>query len=130
MQTPTNQTDYLYLALMVRIETYLQKATAGGGFAALMPDEGDELARLSIAAEAYEDSLPLMPIKVPQSIPEMIQFKMYERKASQRDMAALLEIPETRLSEVLRGKRSINLALAKKLRTKLNIDAGFILDHA
>ncbi|WP_052731121.1 helix-turn-helix domain-containing protein [Spirosoma radiotolerans] len=71
-----------------------------------------------------------MPIKVPQLIPEMIEFKMYEKKMKQREMAQLLEVPETRLSEILRGKRRVNLAMAKTLRNKLKIDADFILEHA
>jgi HTH-type transcriptional regulator/antitoxin HigA len=128
METPVNETEYR--DLMARIETFLQKATAGGGFASLSAEEADELARLSLLAEAYEDSIPLMPIKVPQSIAEMLQFKMYEKKLNQREMAALLEVPETRLSEILRGKRSINLATAKQLRSKLAIDADFILEYA
>ena len=128
METPVNETEYR--DLMARIETFLQKATAGGGFASLSAEEADELAHLSLLAEAYEDSIPLMPIKVPRSIAEMLQFKMYEKKLNQREMAALLEVPETRLSEVLRGKRRISLATAKQLRTKLAIDADFILEHA
>lgn len=128
MQQPTTYADYQ--KLMTQIETLLQKATAGGGFAALIPDEARELAQFSAWAEAYEDSIPLMPIKVPQSIPEMIEFKMYEKKMKQREMAQLLEVPETRLSEILRGKRRVNLDMAKTLRTKLKIDADFILEHA
>lgn len=128
MQQPTTYADYQQL--MAQIEALLQKATAGGGFAALSPDEATELAQLSAWAEAYEDSIPLMPIKVPQSIPEMIEFKMYEKKMKQREMAQLLEVPETRLSEILRGKRRVNLDMAKTLRTKLKIDADFILEHA
>ncbi|WP_026262137.1 helix-turn-helix domain-containing protein [Spirosoma panaciterrae] len=128
MQLPTNPTEYQQL--MAQIETLLQKATVGGGFDTLTPEEGTELAQLSELAEAYEDSIPLMPIKVPQSIAEMIEFKMYEKKMKQRDMARLLEVPETRLSEVLRGKRRVSMDLAKTLRTKLKIDADFILEHA
>lgn len=128
MQLPTNPTEYQQL--MACIETFVQKATVGGGFDALTPDEGNELALLSELAEAYEDSIPLMPIKVPQTIAEMIEFKMYEKKMKQRDMARLLEVPETRLSEVLRGKRRVSMDLAKTLHTKLKIDADFILEHA
>lgn len=128
MQQPTTYADYQQL--MAKIETLLQKATAGGGFVALKPDEATELAQLSEWAEDYEDNIPLMPIKVPQSIPEMIEFKMYEKKMKQREMAQLLEVPETRLSEILRGKRRVNLDMAKTLRTKLKIDADFILEHA
>lgn len=128
MQQPTTYADYQQL--MAQIETLLQKVTAGGGFAVLNSDEAIKLAQLSEWAEAYEDSIPLMPIKVPQSIPEMIEFKMYEKKMKQREMAQLLEVPETRLSEILRGKRRVNLAMAKTLRTKLKIDADFILEYA
>lgn len=128
MQQPTTYIDYQQL--MAQIEIFLQKATAGGGFTALSPDEAAKLAQLSEWAEAYEDRIPLMPIKVPQSIPEMIEFKMYEKKMKQREMAQLLEVPETRLSEILRGKRRVNLDMAKTLRTKLKIDADFILEHA
>lgn len=128
MQQPTTYADYQQL--MAQIETLLQKATAGGGFAVLSSDEAMELAQLSEWAEAYEHSIPLMPIKVPQSIAEMIEFKMYEKKMKQREMAQLLEVPETRLSEILRGKRRVNLVMAKTLRTKLKIDADFILEHA
>ena len=115
---------------MATIENYLQKATAQGGFSSLTPDEANELAHLSQIAENYEDSIPLMPIRVPQGIPEMISFKMYELKINQREMAQLLEIAETRLSEILRGKRRVSLELAKQLRTKLGIDADFILEYA
>lgn len=63
MNAPTNKGEYD--ELMAITETFLQKATVGSGFASLTPQESDELARLSLLAEAYEDSIPLMPIKVP-----------------------------------------------------------------
>jgi len=130
MNAPTNRAEYD--ELMAHIEIFLQKATAGGGFDALTTQEGDELARLALLAEAYEDSIPLMPvlIETPKDLPEMIGLRMYQRKLNQRETAQLLEIPETRLSEVLRGKRRVSLAMAKQLRQKLAIDADFILDHA
>lgn len=130
MTAPANETEYRQL--MVHIETFLQKATTGGGFDSLTPEEGDELARLSVLAETYEDAIPLMPmvIETPKDIPEMIGLRMYQRKMNQREVAQLLEIPETRLSEVLRGKRRVSLAMAKQLRSKLDIDADFILEHA
>ena len=43
MEAPTNETEYRNL--MARIETFLQKATAGGGFASLSAEEADELAQ-------------------------------------------------------------------------------------
>ncbi len=128
MKTPSNDAEYRIL--MNRIKTYLQRATAGGGFDSLTADDAQELAQLSLAAEAWEDSLPLMPIKMPQTIVDMIKLKMYQKQLKQGEMARLLNIPATRLSEVLQGKRRISLDLAKRLHTQLDIDAEFILAHA
>lgn len=85
---------------------------------------------LAIAIEDYEDNvLMLAPIQVkhPTNIVEMIELKMYQNKWKQKDLASLLEISETRLSEVMQGKRKVNIDLAKRLHFKLNIDADFIL---
>ncbi len=119
-----------YRQVMERVETYLQKSTAQGGSHTLSAAEKEELSRLSLLAEAWEDNIPLMPIRQPQTLTEMIQLKMYERKLKQKDLAALLGISATRLSEVLQGKRKVNMDLAKRLYTVLNIDPGFILERA
>jgi HTH-type transcriptional regulator/antitoxin HigA len=55
-----------YEQVMARIETYLQKVTKLGSFDSLNAEEADDLARLSLLAEAWEDSIPLMPIPVPE----------------------------------------------------------------
>jgi len=41
-----------------------------------------------------------------------------------------LGIRESRISELLNGKTKLNIMLAKKLHTKLNIDANFLLNMA
>ncbi len=92
-------------------------------------DKEAGFAILSQAIEAYEDSLQLMPLK-PQTLAGMIELKMFERKLKQKDLAETLGITTTRLSEVLNGKRKVNMDLAKRLHKKLGIDADFILDHA
>jgi HTH-type transcriptional regulator/antitoxin HigA len=119
-----------YRQVMERIETYLQKATRQGGFHSLLPEERDSLRDLSQLAESWEDQIPLMPIRQPKTLIEMIELKMYERKLKQKDLAALLGISPTRLSEVMQGKRKVNLDLAKRLYKSLDIDARFILESA
>ncbi|MBL7791636.1 MAG: helix-turn-helix domain-containing protein [Saprospiraceae bacterium] len=123
-------TEEEYRQVMEKIETYLQQATRGGGFHTLAPQERDDLQRLSMLAEAWEDNIPLMPIRQPQTLIEMIELKMYERKLKQKDLAALLGISPTRLSEVLQGKRKVNLDLAKRLYSVLKISPEFILEKA
>ncbi len=115
---------------MEKVETYLQKATRNGGFHTLDSQERSDLQRLSMLAEAWEDKVPLIPIRQPQTLIEMIELKMYERKLKQKDLAALLGISATRLSEVMQNKRKINLGLAKRLYQTLQIDPVFILEKA
>jgi len=119
-----------YDEVMKRIEKLLQKSTRSGGVKHLLAKELETLKKLSLMAEKYEDSIPLMPIKTPTTITEMIRYKMFEMNLRQKQLAKMLEISETRISELLTGKRKINIELAKKLHSKLNIDAHFILEAA
>ena len=116
-----------YEKVQLQIEGLLQKSINNGGFKALSYDEVALLNKLSLTAEQYEDNLQMMPIKTPTTLVEMIRFKMFEMNLKQKQLANLLEISETRISELLCGKRKLNLELAKKLYQKLNIDAAFLL---
>ena len=120
-------TETKYEKVQLQIEGLLQKSINNGGFKALLSDEVALLNKLSLAAEQYEDNLQMMPIKTPTTLVEMIRFKMFEMNLKQKQLANLLEISETRISELLCGKRKLNLELAKKLYHKLNIDAAFLL---
>ncbi|MES2138817.1 MAG: helix-turn-helix domain-containing protein [Bacteroidota bacterium] len=119
-----------YDEVMKRIEKLLQKTTKNRGSENLPAKELETLKQLSLMAEKYEDSIPLMPIKYPTTLTEMIRYKMFEMNLKQKQLAKVLGISETRISELLTGKRKINIELAKKLHSKLNIDAQFILEAA
>jgi HTH-type transcriptional regulator / antitoxin HigA len=119
-----------YLDTMQEIEKYLQKTTKNGSFESLTSEETEHLNMLSILAEQYEDSIPMMPLKTPQSLSGMLKLKMVTLNIRQKEMAELLGIAESRLSEVLSGKRRVNMDLAKKLHTILKIEAEFILQTA
>ncbi len=115
-----------YEIVMKQIEVLLQKSTEGG-LALLSENEKDKLALLSLKAEKFEDSIPLLPIKAPSTIAEMIRLKMFEMNIKQKQLAKLLEVSEARVSEILSGKRKLTFDLAKKLHYKLKIEADFIL---
>ena len=119
-----------YDDVMKRIEKLLQKTTKSGGFEKLPAKEVKSLKELTVRAEQYEDSIPLMPIKAPTTLTEMLRYKMFEMNIKQNALAKILEISETRISELLSGKRKITIDLAKKLHSKLKIDAHFILEAA
>ena len=80
--------------------------------------------RLSDKVADYEDRHYV--IALPPLI-EVIKLKMYEMGLKQDDLAQLLEVPKSRVSEYLRGKRDITLEVARKLHSKLQIDGDIIL---
>ena len=122
-------TDSEHEVIASKIEELLKKSSSNGGFNSLTKEETLLLKNLSLLVEEYEDNqLHLMPIKAPQTLIEMIRFKMYEMNIKQKQLAKLLEMSEARISELLNGKRKLNLEIAKKLHRKLNIDAKFLLE--
>jgi HTH-type transcriptional regulator / antitoxin HigA len=130
IQTMNIQTNEEYFATAARIEVYLQKATRQGGFAALTEQENTELQTLTIAAAEYEKRIKLVPTRQPLTLAEMLNLKMFQMHLSQKALATLLEVPESRISELLNGKRKLNMELAKKLHSRLKIDASFLLEAA
>jgi len=48
----------------------------------------------------------------------------------QKDGARLLGVNESAFSQVMSGRRHITMPLAKRLHTKLGIDAKMILEYA
>ncbi len=80
--------------------------------------------RLSDMVADYEDKHYI--IELPSLI-DVIKLKMYEMGLKQDDLATLLEVPKSRISEYLRGKRDITLEVARKLHNKLQIDGDIIL---
>jgi len=119
-----------YNKVMSQIEEVLQKATKLGGFENLSKTERATLSQLSSMAEQFEDDIPLMPMKAPKTLAEMLRYKMYEKGWRQKQLASFLEISEASISGLLSGQRKLSIDLAKKLHSKLDIDAHFLLMSA
>ncbi len=104
-----------------RLEELLKQFTSSGNL-----DEKNqiELDKLSDEIQEYEEKY--YPFKV-ESLNEMIELRMYQRKLKQKDLAQILGTTPSRISEILNGKRSLTMELAKSLYRKLNIDAELIL---
>ena len=82
------------------------------------------LDRISELVANYEDRY--FKIQTPSLI-EVIKLRMYEMGLKQSDLAQLLDIPTSRVSEYLRGKRDITMDVARKLHHQLDIDGDIIL---
>ncbi len=82
------------------------------------------LDRLSDMVADYEDEHHT--VELPLLI-DVIKLRMYERGLKQDDLAKLLEVPKSRISEYLRGKRDITLEVARKIHSRLHVDGDIIL---
>jgi HTH-type transcriptional regulator/antitoxin HigA len=80
------------------------------------------------AISAYEKGQSY-ELPAPQTLVGRQEPEMYRRKLNKKNLAALLDIPASRLSDVLQGRR-INLDLAQRLYRRLGIPADFILEAA
>ena len=105
------------------IETLMNK---GGDN--LTEQENEELTEMSLAVQAFEQNFYEIP-KI-NSLEAMFEFKMYEMKLNRTKLSALLEIGNSKLSDILNGKRPPDIKFLKAAYKKLGIDAGFLLNHA
>lgn len=127
MKSTKIKTTNEYDKVMLEISLLLKKATALGGFENLTQKEKETLTNLSALAEELEDAMPIMPLKVPNTLADLLRFKMYENGWKQKQLAKLLELNEAAISGLLTGQRKLNITMAQKLHTKLGIDASFLL---
>ena len=113
-------TEKLYEHSLEVIERYLK----GRDIQELTVEDRKDLDFHSDIVEAYE--LEHYPIEMPE-LKDVIRLRMAESNLKQKDLANLLEVPASRISEFFKGKSSFTLEVAKKLHKRLNIDADIIL---
>lgn len=116
-----------YNQITALIESFIEKATNGGGFHSLSKKEADELESLSLLAEQYEDKvLKLMPL--PLTINAVVQHKISELNINQVKLAEMLGLGTSKLSQILNGKREPDVPFLKALHSKLGISGDFLLE--
>lgn len=122
------RTEAQYNQVMVLIETFIAKATTGGGFHSLSQTELDELNKVSLLAEQYEDEvLKIMPL--PITINAVVQHKIKELNLTQAKLAEMLGVGASKLSEILTGKREPDVSFLKAVHSKLGISGDFLLEN-
>lgn len=118
-----------YNQVMALIETFIKKATEGGGFHSLCKIDADELSRISLLAEQYEDRVSkVMPL--PVTINAVVENRLNEMNITQAQLAEMLEVGKPKLSQILTGKRPPDVRFLKAVHTKLGISGDFLLDNA
>jgi HTH-type transcriptional regulator / antitoxin HigA len=115
----------------MKIKTTTHLKTAFKAFDNLIAKMGEDAVKqaqaksLAEAIQSYEKENVSFPM--PTTLIGMIELKMYEMRLKQRDLADLLGVESSRMSEYLNGKKKINMEIAKKIHEKLGIDGNFIL---
>jgi HTH-type transcriptional regulator/antitoxin HigA len=111
-----------YKKVMDEILTLMNKGERN-----LSKSETVKLRAMALAAQSYEKSIYTIP--PPSTIEGMIEFKMYERRLKQKELAKLMGLSEPKLSQILTGKRVTDIAFLKAAHQMLGIDASFLLNH-
>ncbi len=86
-------------------------------------NESDELEILSILIKEYENER--YPVPKPNPI-EAIKFRLEQMNLSETELSEILG-NRSRKSEILSGKRKLNLAMIRKLTEKLHIPAEVLI---
>ncbi|MBN8785960.1 MAG: helix-turn-helix domain-containing protein [Terrimonas sp.] len=114
-----------YHETMIAIYKLMDKGEAN-----LSVSELKKLAEMSVAAEKYEDEvLGLQPKKIPESIVEIVELKMFENKMTQAKLASAIGIGQSKISDILAGKRKPDIPFLKGVYKALKIDGNFLLEH-
>ena len=94
---------------------------------AAQPDtpEGEELDILSTLVEAYEAKHHA--IDAPDPI-AAIEFRMEQQRLTRKDLEALIG-SRARVSEIMTRKRSLTLAMIRRVRNELGISADVLIGH-
>jgi HTH-type transcriptional regulator/antitoxin HigA len=85
---------------------------------------------LEVAKAIQEYEKKYYPIPKPETVIEMVELKMYERKITQKQLSVILEITTDKLSQILNGKREPDVTFLKAVYLKLGVDPGFLLKNA
>ena len=114
-----NEKDYN--ETMKKIDALMKKGEAN-----LTNKEAQDLRILALAAQAFEKSIYTIP--APKTLEGLIEFKMYERKLKQKELARLLGVGEPKLSQIMSKKRKPDVAFLKAAHKLLGIDGNVLLD--
>lgn len=121
--------DSQYREYKKEMEILIQKGTELGDMELLTEADKEEFIRLTDAISEWEAAYHSLPGKVSTIITDAIKERMEAENIKQKEAAKRLGVSESRISELLSGKRSLNLNLVKRLRDNFGISADFILDN-
>ena len=114
------------------VEALIAEATEKGMLEPEMDnDYTRQISALSKQMAQYEDEyMDILPLRQKTPLIRSIEDYFYARNMKQKEGAQLLGINESVFSQILSGKRRITMPIAKRLHSKLGINADMILEFA
>ena len=103
-------------------------ATKKGGFNNLSKKEVSELNKYTAVVSAYENIHYTIPL--PQTLQGIIELKMYENKLKQKEVAQMLNITDTKLSEIMHNERKPTISFLQAMQKAFDIDGNLLLKIA
>ena len=121
-----------YDAVKAQVEKLIAEATAKGMLEPEMDNAyTQEIARLSKLMAGYEDEyLNIGPLRKKSPLIATIEEYFNTHDMRQKDGARLLGVNESQFSQIMSGRRRISMSFAKRLHSKMGIDANLILEYA
>ena len=121
-----------YDEIKAKVEALIAEATDKG---MLEPEMDNEYTRqisdLSKLMAQYEDEyMDILPLREKTPLIRSIEDYFYAHNMKQKEGAQYLGINESVFSQRLSGKRRITMPIAKRLHSKLGINADMILKYA
>ena len=127
MKTITDEKEYKDICRQMNV--IIDRGTELGDMELLPETDKNEYIRLSGMVHKWESVHYSFPIVVNPLVAN-IRSKMEEMNLTQKGVANIIGINEARFSEIMRGKRRININIAKRLNAQLHIPADTILEFA
>ena len=87
----------------------------------------ERLLELGAAIDAYEIQQGHEPA-MPTTLAGWLEVEMYRLRMRQKQFAKLLGVSESRLSEIMNGRRAPNLDFVKRLHTTLHVPGDKLLE--
>ena len=121
-----------YDEIKAKVEALIAEATDKG---MLEPEMDNEYTRqisdLSKLMAQYEDEyMDILPLREKTPLIRSIEDYFYAHNMKQKEGAQYLGINESVFSQILSGKRRITMPIAKRLHSKLGLNADMILKYA
>ena len=121
-----------YDDVKARVEQLIKEATQKGMLESDMDNAyTQEISLLSKQMADYEDEyLNILPLRQKSPLIACIEDYFYAHGMKQKDGAKMLGVNESQFSQIMSGRRRISMSFAKRLYSKMGIDADLILEYA